>query len=155
MKYRSEMSGNAASLETAEELQQVEPMRTLTRGLAALGRRLYTLRGHNVRRMGPVNHGGDGVFLFDYFDADRTDLNLAAWQYRAGWFQDQTGLDNSTVLLPDSTSEPRYRLVNHAFWDRLSDVLPSLILKRTFRTYVLEHFASNGVAAMPMLYRPA
>jgi hypothetical protein len=35
-------------------------------------------------------------------------------QYPAGWFRDQTGLDNSTVLLPDETSEPRYRLVNHA-----------------------------------------
>jgi hypothetical protein len=39
--------------------------------------------------------------------------------------------------------------------DRLSDVLPSLIFKRSFRTYVLEHFRVNGVAAMPVLYRLA
>jgi hypothetical protein len=88
-----------------------------------------------------------------YFYADRTDLNLAAWRYTAGWFRDQTGLDNSTVLLPDDTSEPRYRLINHARWDRLRDVLPSLLFKRSFRTYVLAHFKANGVAAMPVLYR--
>jgi hypothetical protein len=105
--------------------------------------------------MGPVDHHRQGVFLFNYFYADRTDLNLAAWQYTAGWFRDQTGLDNSTVLLPDATSEPRYRLVNHARWDRLRDVLPALVFKRSFHTYVLEHFRVNGVAAMPVLYRLA
>lgn len=106
-----------------------------------------------MRRIGPVDHRRDGVFLINYFYADRTDLNLAAWQYTAGWFMDQTGLDNSTVLLPIETSEPRYRIVNHARWDRWRDILPSLILKRSFRTYVLEHFRANGVAAMPILYR--
>ena len=57
------------------------------------------------------------------------------------------------MLLPDDTSEPRYRLINHARWDRLRDVLPSLLLKPSFRTYVLAHFRANGVAAMPILYR--
>jgi hypothetical protein len=68
------------------------------------------LRGHDVRRMGPVDHGRQGVFLLNYFYADRTDLNLAARQDTAGRFHDQTGLDSSTVLLPDATSEPRDRL---------------------------------------------
>jgi hypothetical protein len=35
------------------------------------------------------------------------------------------------------------------------EVLPSLIFKRSFHTYVLEHFRVNGVAAMPVLYRLA
>jgi hypothetical protein len=34
-------------------------------------------------------------------------------------------------------------------------VLPSLIFKRSFHSYVLEHFRVNGVAAMPVLYRLA
>jgi len=72
------------------------------------GVRWRRVEAHNVRRIGPVVHGSQGVFLFNYFYADRTDLNLAAWQCTAGWFRDQTGLDNSTVLLPDATSEPRY-----------------------------------------------
>jgi hypothetical protein len=131
------------------------PWTELVDTIEAAGRRSYRLRAHNVRRMGPVDHQHQGVFLFNYFYADRTDRNLAAWQYTAGWFRDQTGLDNSTVLLPDATSEPRYRLVNHARWDRLRDVLPSLLFKRSFHSYVLEHFRVNGVAAMPVLYRLA
>jgi hypothetical protein len=108
-----------SSPEAAEEIEHEEPWATLTRMLEARSRRSCRLRAHNVRRMGPVDHRREGVFLFNYFFADRTDLNLAAWQYTAGWFRDQTGLDNSTVLLPDATSEPRYRLVNHARWDRV------------------------------------
>jgi hypothetical protein len=143
----------ATSPATAAELEGEAPWRDLVRAIEAASRRSYRLRAHNVRRMGPVDHRRQGVFLFNYFYADRTDLNLAAWQYTAGWFRDQTGLDNSTVLLPDHTSEPRYRLVNHARWDRLRDVVPALIFKRSFHTYVLEHFRVNGVAAMPVLYR--
>jgi len=141
------------SPEAAAELETEAPWIELAGAVQAASRRRYRLRAHNVRRMGPVDHHRQGVFLFNYFYADRTDLNLAAWQYTAGWFRDQTGLDNSTVLLPDDTSEPRYRIVNHARWDRLADVLPSLIFKRSFHTYVLEHFRVNGVAAMPVLYR--
>jgi hypothetical protein len=138
---------------TATDLEGGPSWRELVGMIQAASRRSYRLRAHNVRRMGLVDHHRKGVFLFNYFYADRTDLNLAAWQYTAGWFADQTGLDNSTVLLPDATSEPRYRLVNHARWDRLRDILPALLFKRSFHTYVLEHFRVNGVAAMPVLYR--
>jgi hypothetical protein len=144
-----------SSPETAAELERDEQWARLASAVAAASRRIYRLRGHNVRRMGPVDHSRDGVFLFNYFFADRTDLNLAAWQYTAGWFRDQTGLDNSTVLLPDDTSEPSYKLVNHARWDTLRKVMPSLIFKRSFRTYVLRHFSANGIAAMPVLYHLA
>jgi hypothetical protein len=143
------------SPETAEEFEQDAAWSTITRMVGERSRRSYRLRARNVRRMGPVDHSRDGVFLLNYFFADRTDLNLAAWQYTAGWFRDQTGLDNSTVLLPDASSEPSYKLVNHARWDRLRDVMPALVFKRSFHTYVLRHFSANGVAAMPVLYRLA
>jgi hypothetical protein len=35
----------------------------------------------------------------------------------------------------------------------MRDVVPSLILKRTFRSYVLANFEANKVAAMPILSR--
>ena len=140
---------------SAATLEGEPPWTGLVATIRSGSRRSYRLRGHNVRRMGPVDHHHQGVFLFNYFSADRSDLNLAAWQYTAGWFGDQTGLDNSTVLLPDATSEPRYRLVNHARWERLREVLPALLFKRSFHSYVLEHFRVNGVAAMPVLYRLA
>jgi hypothetical protein len=144
-----------ATPQAAAALEGEPSWQDLVATIQAAARHCYRLRAHNVRRMGPVDHHHQGVFLFNYFYADRTDLNLAAWQYTAGWFRDQTGLDNSTVLAPDETSEPRYRLVNHARWDRLRDILPALLFKPSFHSYVLEHFRVNGVAAMPVLYRLA
>ncbi len=67
----------------------------------------------NVRRIGSVDHSRDGVFLFNYFYSDSLDLNLKVWNYTAGWFQDQTGPDNSTVLLPDHAPDFSYTIVNH------------------------------------------
>ncbi|HZB08977.1 MAG TPA: hypothetical protein VE525_07695 [Rubrobacter sp.] len=109
----------------------------------------------NPKSMGPVDHERRGVFLFNYFFAEDTAQNLAVWEYTAGWFQNETGLDNSTVLLPREGERPDYRIINHCRWDRLRDVLPSLLLKRSFRTYVLANFEANRVAAMPILYRLA
>jgi hypothetical protein len=115
----------------------------------------YAVTATNVRRMGPVDHDTQGVFLFNYFFADDTAQNLAIWEYTAGWFQKETGLDNSTVLLPREGERSDYRIINHCRWDRLRDVLPSLTLKRSFHTYVLANFEANKVAAMPILYRIA
>ncbi len=141
------------SLETAESLEG-DPLLTRIRTvLEGHSDHTYWLRASNVRSMGQVDHSRPGVFLFNFFYAGRTDLNLAAWQYTAGWFSDQTGLNNSTVLLPQRSSEPRFRLINHARWDRLRQILPHLIFNRTFRSYVLRHFSTNGVAAQPGLYR--
>jgi hypothetical protein len=143
----------ATSPETAESLEEDSLYVRVRRLLEASSEHTYWLQATNIRSMGPVDHSRPGVFLFNFFYATRTDLNLAAWQYTAGWFWDQTGLDNSRVLLPLDSSEPKFRLVNHARWDRLRDVLPALVFKRTFRTYVLAHFTANGVAAQPGLYR--
>ena len=111
--------------------------------------------GVNVRRIGPVDHSKKGVFLFNYFYADQVKQNLQVWEYTAGWFQDQTGLDNSTVILPDLVKESSYKIINHCRWDHLIDILPSLIFKRSFRKFVLNNFEANNVAAMPILYRLA
>jgi hypothetical protein len=37
----------------------------------------------------------------------------------------------------------------------MKDILPSLIFKKSFHTYVLDNFYSNKVAAMPVLYKIA
>ncbi len=109
----------------------------------------------NARRIGPVDHERQGIFLFNHFFADDTAQNLAVWEYTAGWFGQETGLDTSTVLLPSEGEISDYNIVNHCRWDRLRDVLPSLVFKRSFRDYVLANFAANRVAAMPILYRMA
>ena len=114
---------------------------------------VYHLTATNVRRIGPVHHERDGVFLFNWFVADKRELNLAVWEYTAGWFQSETGLDNSTVLWPEDQSGADYSLINHCRWDSLASVLPSLVFKPSFRSYVLANFAVNRTAAIPVLYR--
>jgi hypothetical protein len=100
----------------------------------------------------PVDHRRQGVFLFNYFSAKDVESNLFAWQYTARWFQDQPGLDNSTVLQPLG-GDRAYTLVNHCRWERMRDVLPSLVFKRSFRDFVLRVFDDNAVAPRPILYR--
>lgn len=60
---------------------------------------VHQITATNVRRIAPVDHSRGGVFIFNYFFADSVDQNLSVWNYTVGWFQAETGLDNSTVLL--------------------------------------------------------
>ncbi|MEX2576190.1 MAG: hypothetical protein WD382_06020 [Halofilum sp. (in: g-proteobacteria)] len=115
----------------------------------------HLIAASNARQIGPVDHERDGVFLFNYFVADDTEQNLAVWEYTAGWFETETGLDNSTLLLPLESSESEYSMINHCRWDRLRDIMPSLLLKPSFRSYVLANFEANNTAAIPILYRLA
>jgi hypothetical protein len=116
---------------------------------------VYVVTAANVKRIGAVDHRRGGVFLFNYFYADSLEQNLAVWEYTAGWFQKETGLDNSTVLAPTDPDLSQYTLINHCRWDRLSDILPSLVFKRSFRDFVLAHFDANDTAPMPILYKLA
>lgn len=116
---------------------------------------VYVVAASNVKRIGPVDRTRDGVFLFNFFFADRLDQNLAVWEYTAGWFENQTGLHNSTVLLPEPGERADYTIINHCRWDSLWDILPALAFKRSFRSYVLAHFEANNTAAIPILYRLA
>jgi len=115
----------------------------------------HIINATNIKHISPVNHNKQGVFLFNYFFADSLEQNLGVWEYTAGWFQQETGLNNSTVLLPTDKQQSKYTIINHCRWDKLSDVLPSLIFKKSFHSYVLDNFYANKVAAMPVLYKIA
>ncbi len=144
-----------ASPEAADVLGASPVYAEMERSVREAAAFTHRIAATNAKRIGPVDHGRQGVFLFNYFFADDTDQNLAVWEYTAGWFQQETGLDNSTVLLPRDGETSGYNIVNHCRWDHLRDVLPSLIFKGSFRAYVLANFVANRVAAMPILYRMA
>lgn len=137
---------------TAEALSGSTPVTRLLADLEAADAATLTFTATNTRRIADVDHERPGIFLFNYFTAEDVETNLHAWEYTAGWFQDQTGLDNSTVLRPADPANG-YSLVNHCRWDRLRDVLPALILKPSFRTFVLRTFAEHRTAPHPVLYR--
>lgn len=141
--------------ERARALRESEAVRAMEAAMRGAAKAVEVITASNVKRIGPVDHSRDGVFLFNYFVADTLGQNLGVWQYTAGWFQDQTGLDNSTVLLPDAGAETDATIINHCRWDHLSDIVPSLLFKPSFRNYVLANFEANATAAVPVLYRLA
>jgi hypothetical protein len=140
---------------TFQRLKSNETYLELRSRIEEASRYTHAISATNIRKAGLVDHDSDGVFLFNYFFADDTEQNLEVWEYTAGWFEAETGLDNSMLFLPDDPSKSEYALLNHCRWDRLLDILPSLLFKRTFREYVLKNFEANRVAAMPILYKLA
>lgn len=143
------------SLETAGRYSDTPEWKKVLTGAKKTARKVLSLTSSNTRRIGPVDHSVNGVFLFNYFYADSLDINLKVWNYTAGWFEDQTGLDNSTVLLPEDTTDVPYTIINHCRWDRLRDILPALLFNKSFRPFVLENFKANSTAAIPILYQLA
>ena len=141
--------------ESAKEFQRSLQWKNIEDAYKTRAKKSLTITGSNIRRIGPVDHSKKGVFLFNYFFSDQVNRNLEVWEYTAGWFQEQTGLDNSTVILPDQIKENSYKIINHCRWDHLIDILPSLIFKSSFKKFVLNNFETNNVAAMPILYRLA
>jgi hypothetical protein len=141
--------------ESAKEFHRSLQWKNIEDACKTRAKKSLTITGSNIRRIGPVDHSKKGVFLFNYFFSDQVNRNLEVWEYTAGWFQDQTGLDNSTVILPDQIKENSYKIINHCRWDHLIDILPSLIFKSSFKKFVLNNFETNNVAAMPILYRLA
>lgn len=115
----------------------------------------FIYRAENARRIDSVDHQNNGVFLFNYFVAEQKAQNLNIWEYTAGWFQDETNLDNSTLFSSIEDESSDFSVINHCRWDGFMNILPSLIFKKTFQTYVLENFEANNVAANPILYKIA
>lgn len=143
------------SLEVAQGFKDTSKWKEAVASAKQNAQKSVNIVASNTRHIGPVDHTRDGVFLFNYFYADRLDLNLKVWNYTAGWFQDQTGLDNSTVLLPQDASKLPYTIINHCRWDRLRDILPAILFNRSFKPFVLDNFEQNNTAAIPILYKLA
>lgn len=141
------------SLESIEMIKSSSAFKETEKEIKRASTYTEIIQASNIKRINSVKHHKQGVFLFNYFYADRLQQNLDVWEYTAGWFQQETGLDNSTVLLPTDSASTAYTIINHCRWDKMTDILPSLLFKKSFRSYVLDHFYANNVAAMPVLYK--
>ncbi|SEF18493.1 hypothetical protein [Jiangella alba] len=139
----------------AEDLRDHAAYQQLAGRVRRAARRTFEFAAASPRSMGDVETGRPGVFLFNFFYADDERDLVPVWEYTAGWWNVATGLDNSRVLAP-LDGEPRdYGIVNHCRWDRLRDVAPKMLVRSSFRRFVLANFAANGISAQPMLYRLA
>lgn len=138
------------------EVRAADPYQALAGALAEQARRVHEVAASNVRRVGDVDKTRPGLFLFNYFAGDDLDLAVEVWDYLAGWYEAETGLDNSTLLAPLEGEKSNYVMINHARWDHsLPLFMARQLPKKTFRSYMLANLTAHHLAAMPVLYRLA
>ncbi len=140
---------------TVSEIKSSKYIEGIKEQLGNIASKTLFLMATNERRIDSVDHKKQGIFLFNFFYADNLEQNIGIWEYTAGWFQQETGLDNSTLFLPENQDKSPFTVINHCRWDGIIDILPSLLFKRSFRKFVLDNFYANNVAAIPILYKLA
>lgn len=141
------------SVQAARDLRAAEAFTYLVGLVRGAAREFRIMTAENARRIGPVDHERAGVFLFNFLHARDADQGIAAWERAAGWLQQETGLDNGTLLRPVDEADADWALVNHCRWDGLLDIVPSLLFKPSFHSCVVKDFEANDTVARPMLYR--
>jgi hypothetical protein len=138
------------------DVQSTPLYEALLDALRSQAKRLHVMAARNAKRVGDVDKTRQGLFLFNYFVADDARVMLQLWDYLAGWYAVETGLDNSTLLVPLESERSDYLAINNARWDEsLPRFLWRQFSKKSFRTYVLANLEANRVGAMPILYRLA
>jgi hypothetical protein len=145
-----------SSPEAAREVRAAPAWQALAAALTERARRVHQVAARNVRRVGDVDKTCPGLFLFNYFAGDDPALAVEVWDYLAGWYEAETGLDNSTLLEPLEGEQSDYVLINHARWDgNLLLFMARQLPKKSFRSYMLANLKAHHLAAMPVLYRLA
>jgi hypothetical protein len=141
---------SALGVRTAPAFQGlVEAMRSQSRSLCIMAAR-------NGKRIGDVDTTRQGLFLFNHFAAEDPDVMLQLWDYLAGWYEVETGLDNSVGLVPLERESADYAIVNWARWDEN----PLLhfwhqLSNKSFWRYVTPNLEANHAVAMPIYCRLA
>ena len=142
------------SVDTIGEAQKSEAGEALHAALAGAASDLHVMPAHCVKCIADVDKTRPGLFLFNYFAAEDASVALELWDWLAGWYSVQTGLDNSTVLQPIEPAD--YAFVNHARWDYgLPRFLLHQVTKPSFRSYVQANLLANRTGSMPVMYRLA
>ncbi|AYY14119.1 hypothetical protein EF847_16835 [Actinobacteria bacterium YIM 96077] len=139
----------------ARHLRLDPAYKQLAARVTAVARRTADIAAANVRNMGDVDASRPGVFLFNFFYGADPQQIVPVWEYTAGWFNVNTGLDNSRVMEPLDGEREDFGIINHCRWDRLRDIAPKMVLRTSFRRFVLANFTANHISAQPILYRLA
>lgn len=142
----------AASPDALPALQEADAYRTLLDRLTGAAREVDTMPARCTKALGDVDKRDSGLYLFNYFVAEDPAVASELWEYLAAWYQQATGLDNSTLLTPLEAGD--FTFVNHARWDAgLPKVMFDQFRRPGFRSYVLANLLANRTGSMPILYR--
>lgn len=145
----------AVSPEAAHDVQKTAAYTALVDVLRGKASDMHLIVARNLKRVGDVDKMRQGLFLFNYFVGDDAQVTLDLWDYLAGWYAVETGMNNSTLLIPLDGERSDYVIINHARWDSLLRFLWQQFSKKSFKTYMQANLDANRVGAMPILYRLA
>jgi hypothetical protein len=144
------------STATARQVQTTPAYAALIDALRTDAEVVRPIVACNAKRIGDVDTTRRGLFLFNHFAAADASVMLQLWDYLAGWYMVETGLDNSVVLAPLEGEASDYAIINWARWD---DVpvrhFWRQLSKRSFWQYVTANLEVNRAASMPIYYRLA
>jgi hypothetical protein len=142
--------------ESAEKVRSTPAFRSLVEGLQRKAQSVRITEARNARRIDDVDTTRQGLFLFNHFAADDPQVMLQLWDYLAGWYEAETGLDNSVALTPLEGEHSDYAVINWARWDEnpLKHFWHQLS-KRSFWNYVTANLEANCAASMPIYCRLA
>jgi hypothetical protein len=134
---------------TSEVLAQVRALRPWQQANAD-----FVMSARNIRRIGDTAPTRSASFLFNHFTADDAAGAVRVWEELAGWYTAKVGVDNSTLLQP--TSQAPYALVNYVRLPHgATRFLLAQLCRPSFHTYVRRRLRDNGMAALPILGKPA
>lgn len=117
---------------------------------------VHATAARNAKRIGDVDKTRPGLFIFNHFVAEDAAVMRELFDYLAGGYVTETGLDNSTLLVPLEDENADYVAINNARWDvGVARFLWQELTNKSLRNYVQTNLKANQVGAMPVLYRLA
>jgi hypothetical protein len=152
---RSIMLVEATSPQAAWEGQQTLEYQALVHALRSKAKEMHIIVAHNAKRVGDVDKTRKGPFLFNYFVGEDAQVTLALRDYLAGWYAVETGMENSTLLIPLEGESSDDLIINHARLDSLLRFLWHQFSKKSFKSYMQANLDANRVGAMPVFNRLA
>lgn len=141
------------SPEVAVRLAGTAPVAALQEDWRRSGGEVLCFAASNARRIAEPPDDPHAVYLFNFFTGPDVETLLEVWEQTAGWFAEETDLKDSILLQPRAETPAPFGIVNHASWPAFLTFMPALVLKSSFKRYVLETFRINGIAPAPILYR--
>ncbi len=115
---------------------------------------VQAMTARNVRRFGDTERTRDATFLLNHFTAPDVDDAQAAWEDISGWYAGVLGVDNSTLLRPD-TGAP-YALINYV---RLAGAPVPFLLRQlvspSYHRQARARLRAHEMVSLPLLLRPA
>jgi hypothetical protein len=135
-------------------VQETAPYRHMRQALGEASADVHVMTAHCGKCLGDVDRGRQGLFLFNYFVGEDPEVSLDLWDYLAGWYTRETGLDNSVLLEPLAGTGSDYAFVNHARWDTgLAGFALRQFTKPSFYRFVQPNLKRNRTMSMPLFHR--